>query len=50
MSDLGATFVQGALSRVRPEDGRVDLADASSLPYDYLVVCLGGRVAPPITG
>ncbi|MGZ5321246.1 MAG: NAD(P)/FAD-dependent oxidoreductase [Solirubrobacterales bacterium] len=50
VSELGATFVQGALSRVRPEDRRVDLADASSLPYDYLVVCLGGRPAPAYHG
>ena len=28
----------------------MDLADASSLPYDYLVVCLGGRVAPAYHG
>ena len=48
--ELGARFVQGRLARVRPENHQVDLQGGDILPYDYLVVCLGGRHVPAYHG
>jgi sulfide:quinone oxidoreductase len=48
--EKGADFVQHAVSAVRPEDHVVELDDGSTLAYDYLVVCLGGRFVPAIEG
>ena len=39
-----------AVSAVRPEDHVVELDDGSTLAYDYLVVCAGGRFKPAIDG
>jgi sulfide:quinone oxidoreductase len=41
--EFGARFVQQAVAGVRPDDQLVDLADGSTLGYDMLVVCAGGR-------
>jgi sulfide:quinone oxidoreductase len=37
-------LTQGA-ARVQPQDNRVDLADGTSIPYDYLVVATGPELA-----
>jgi sulfide:quinone oxidoreductase len=47
-AEKGARFVQQAVSAVRPEDHTVELDDGSTLPYDYLVVCAGGRYRPAL--
>ena len=47
---MGARFVQRALSAVRPADHAVELDDGSTLEYDYLVVCAGGRYKPAHEG
>ena len=44
--EKGARFVLGAVTAVRPEDHVVELDDGSTLEYDYLVVCAGGRFKP----
>ena len=41
--ELGAGFVQRAVSRVHPDRHAVELEDGSDLAYDFLVVCAGGR-------
>jgi len=46
-AELGARFVQQAVVAVRPDDHAVELADGSSLGYDLLVVCTGGRLRAP---
>jgi sulfide:quinone oxidoreductase len=46
--EKGARFVQSAVSAVRPEDHVVELDDGSTLEYDYLVVCTGGRFKPAL--
>jgi sulfide:quinone oxidoreductase len=45
-AEKGAQFVQRAVSAVRPEEHVVELDDGSTLDYDYLVVCAGGRYKP----
>lgn len=45
--ELGARFVPQAVQEVRPGDHAVELADGSSLGYDLLVVCVGGRPRAP---
>ena len=42
----GASLVRGSLSGVRTEEQIADLADGSELPYDALLVCVGGRFSP----
>jgi sulfide:quinone oxidoreductase len=49
-AEKGATFVQKAVRTVRPDDHSVDLDDGSTLDYDYLVVCAGGRFVPALEG
>ena len=49
-AEKGAEFVLSAVSSVRPEDHVVELDDGSTLQYDYLVVCAGGRFKPAIGG
>ena len=49
-AEKGAEFVLSAVSAVRPEDHVVELDDGSTLQYDYLVVCAGGRFKPAIDG
>lgn len=48
--EIGARFVLSAVSGVRPEDHVVELADGSTLEYDQVVVCVGGRFKPAIDG
>ena len=38
------------MSAVRPEEHVVELDDGSTLDYDYLVVCAGGRFKPALEG
>jgi sulfide:quinone oxidoreductase len=49
-AEKGAEFVLSAVNSVRPEDHVVELDDGSTLQYDYLVVCAGGRFKPAIDG
>ena len=49
-AEKGAQFVQHAVSAVRPDDQVVELDDGSTLGYDYLVVCAGGRYKPAFEG
>lgn len=44
--EFGAELVQKALSKVDPERKMVELDDSSTLPYDVLVICIGGRPVP----
>src|SRR5262245_64943113 len=44
--ELGATFVQRGITRVLPEDHRVELDDGSQLTYDFAVIGVGGRARP----
>ena len=47
----GITFIQQAASRVHPEKNQVELADGSSVDYDYLIIATGPRLAfDEITG
>lgn len=49
-AEKGAGFLLSAVTEVRPEDHVVELDDGSTLEYDYLVVCAGGRFKPEIDG
>jgi sulfide:quinone oxidoreductase len=49
-AEKGAEFVLSAVSVVRPMDHVVELDDGSTLDYDYLVVCAGGRFKSAIDG
>ncbi len=49
-AEKGATFIQRGIASVTPQDHRVELDDGSSLDYDFLVVCAGGRFVPAIEG
>jgi sulfide:quinone oxidoreductase len=44
--EKGARFVLGSVAAVRPEEKAIELEDGSSIDYDYLVVCIGGRFRP----
>jgi sulfide:quinone oxidoreductase len=44
--EKGARFVLGAVAAVRPDEQQIELEDGSSIDYDYLVVCAGGRFRP----
>lgn len=46
--ESGAEIVQRAVSAVDPAGHRLNLDDGSSLDYDYLVVCVGGRFVPAL--
>lgn len=45
---LGAEFLQAAVAAVDPEAKEVELGDGSALPYDLLLVALGGRARPTL--
>jgi sulfide:quinone oxidoreductase len=45
-AELGATFVQQGVAAVDPGGYGIKLSDGSSLEYDFLVVCAGGRFRP----
>ena len=44
--ELGARFVQQAAKGVHPDEHTLELRDGSTLNYDFLVVCAGGRLRP----
>jgi sulfide:quinone oxidoreductase len=50
VTEKGASFVQRAVKAVRPQEHVVELDDASTRDYDYLVVCAGGRFMPAVEG
>lgn len=43
----GASLVRGSLTGVRVDEHLADLANGSEVPYDVLLVCVGGRFVPP---
>lgn len=45
-AEFGAEFVQAALSRVVASAHSVELSDGSTLRYDALMVCIGGKAKP----
>jgi len=45
MKKKGITFIQQAATKVDPPNNKVDLADGSSVEYDYLVIATGPRLA-----
>jgi len=45
-AELGATLVAKSVARVDPGEHRVELAGGETLPYDRLVVGIGGDVRP----
>lgn len=45
-----AEFVLRALAAVAPDEHQIRLDDRSTLPYDFLVVCVGGRYEPAFSG
>ena len=46
--ELGARFVQQAAKGVDPDEHTLELSDGSTLTYDFLVVCAGGRFRPAL--
>jgi sulfide:quinone oxidoreductase len=50
VAEKGARFVQGEVNSVKPEEHEVELGDGSTLDYDFLVVCAGGRFLPALEG
>lgn len=47
VEELGASFVQQAVTGVRPADHAVELADGAGLEYDSLVMCVGATRRAP---
>ncbi len=45
MAKRGIAFVQQAAKRFHPEENRLELADGSSLAYDYIVIATGPELA-----
>lgn len=45
MAKKGISFIQKAATKVDPANNKVDLADGSSVEYDYLVIATGPRLA-----
>jgi len=39
------TFVQQAVAKVHPKENRLELKDGTSVPYDYLILATGPRLA-----
>ncbi len=46
-AELGAVFRLGAVRRVDPLGGRIELGGGEEIPYDRLVVCIGGKAEDP---
>jgi len=44
--EFGASFTQGAVAGVHPDDHAVELEDGTRMDYGVLVVCMGGRARP----
>jgi sulfide:quinone oxidoreductase len=49
-AEKGANYVRGAVRTVRPEDHIIELADGSTLGYDFLVIATGGQFKPALDG
>jgi sulfide:quinone oxidoreductase len=49
LRELGAEFVEAAAVRVDTKGNEVELADASPVGYDFLLVALGGRARAAFT-
>ena len=49
-AELGAEFVQQAITAVDPEAHRVELANGESLGYDVAAICVGARSIDPFAG
>jgi sulfide:quinone oxidoreductase len=45
MAKKGINFIQKAATKVDPANSKVDLADGTSVEYDYLVIATGPRLA-----
>ncbi|WAK03439.1 NAD(P)/FAD-dependent oxidoreductase [Methylobacter sp. YRD-M1] len=45
MKKKGIEFIQKAASKVDPENNQVQLVDGSAVPYDFLVIATGPRLA-----
>ena len=46
--ELGAGFVQKAAKGMQPAERTLELDDGSTLDYDFLIVCAGGRFRPAL--
>ena len=46
--ELGARFVQKVVKSVQPDEHTLELDDGSTLDYDFLIVCTGGRFHPAL--
>jgi sulfide:quinone oxidoreductase len=49
-AEKGATFVQQSVRAVKPSEHAVELDGGSTLDYDHLLVCAGGRFVPAVKG
>jgi sulfide:quinone oxidoreductase len=45
MAKKGINFIQKAATKVDPANNKIDLADGSSIEYDYLIIATGPRLA-----
>ncbi|MCQ8118269.1 NAD(P)/FAD-dependent oxidoreductase [Methylomonas rosea] len=45
MAKKGINFIQKAATKVDPANNKIDLADGSSVEYDYLIIATGPRLA-----
>ena len=45
LAKRGIDFIAQAVKRVHPDDNRIELADGATLPYDYLVITTGPKLA-----
>ena len=50
LAEIGVELLQGSLAEVLPNANQVKTNDGESIPYDYLVVCVGGRPAAAYEG
>jgi sulfide:quinone oxidoreductase len=46
--EKGTRFVLGNVAAVHPDEQSVELRSGSSLDYDFLVICIGGRFRPAL--
>ena len=46
--ELGAQFIQKAVNSVQPDEHILELDDGSTIEYDFLIVCVGGRFRPTL--
>lgn len=50
LAEIGVEFILGAVVSVDAEGHVLELGDGTRLPYDMLVVCIGGRARPIYEG